>query len=331
MTRPLEPPAVSVIIAVYNGAGWVGGAVKSALSQTLPVEVIVVDDASTDETLSAVEAAGQGDPRLKVLRQPANAGPSAARNRALAEARALWIAPLDADDRMSPDRLERLHALAVQHGWDLVGDDLWRLSDWHRPDAARRHWRDTDIGVMELGFARFCRENLFTVCGSGRELGFLKPLMRRDFLVRHKLTYDPGMRLGEDFDLYARALLSGARFGLVDPQGYWAYETPGSLSKQHKAAVLEQVYRADKRLLANHPLTGEDRAALLAHMRLSLRKWVWVRMIEAVKARDPVTFAACWASPPHVWAELTTKLWAHFQAKSVRKPEGLEISNQGRM
>ncbi len=331
MNRPPEPPLVSVLIAVYNGAGHVGAAVESALAQSLPVEVIVVDDASSDGTTAVVEAAGKGDPRLRLLRQPVNAGPSAARNLALSQARAPWITPLDADDRMSPDRLAKLHALAVQRGWDMVGDDLWRLGDWQRPQAARRHWRDTEIGVMELDFTRFCRENLFTVCGPGRELGFLKPLMRRAFLDRHGLTYDPDMRLGEDFDLYARALLAGARFGLVDPQGYWAHDTPGSLSRRHRAVVLEQVYRADRRLLAAHRLTGEDREALLAHMRLSRRKWVWVRMIEAVQARNPVAFAACWWSPPHVWAELIANLWTHFRGKTVRKSESLEISDQRRM
>lgn len=95
-------PTVSVVIPCYNGAGFLGEALASVLAQTHPVlEVILVDDGSTDD--SAEIAAAFGSP-VRVLRQP-NRGESVARNRGVRESRGEWIAFLDADDAWLPERL----------------------------------------------------------------------------------------------------------------------------------------------------------------------------------------------------------------------------------
>jgi hypothetical protein len=62
----------------------------------------------------------------------------------------------------------------------------------------------------------------------GADLGFVKPFIRRAFLERHDIRYQPDMRLGEDYELYARALALGARFLLLPPQGYVSVDRPGS-------------------------------------------------------------------------------------------------------
>lgn len=299
---------VTVLIPCYRNADIIGDAVRSALGQTVEPQVIVIDDASGDGTADAARAAGEGSSRLIVMSAETNQGPGAARNLGLDRTGTPWVALLDSDDRMAPDRLEKLLAVAREGGWDFVADDILRVTDWERPEAGRRLWRDEPVGLVDLDLARFVRENIAHHTGRGRELGFVKPLMSTRFLNQHGLRYNPAMRLAEDYDLYARALLAGARFCVTDPLGYLAFDTPGSLSKAHRAEALEQVYRADRRLLGDPRLPESARRHVREHLRLSHEKWAWVRLIEAVKARNPVGVAGSFLAPPGIVASLFARL-----------------------
>jgi glycosyltransferase involved in cell wall biosynthesis len=98
---------VSVIIPTYNRSELLPRALDSVLNQTYKdLEVLVVDDASTDDT-SEVVAAYESDPRVRYLPQEENQGVSAARNKGLAEARGEFFAFLDSDDEWLPPKLER--------------------------------------------------------------------------------------------------------------------------------------------------------------------------------------------------------------------------------
>ncbi|MHB8974346.1 MAG: glycosyltransferase family 2 protein [Pirellulaceae bacterium] len=98
----MNAPTVSVVIPCYNRACFIAEAIQSALRQTHPpLEVIVVDDGSTDQSADVAAAFG---PPVRVISQ-INQGPSAARNRGIAEARGEWIAFLDSDDLWEPQKL----------------------------------------------------------------------------------------------------------------------------------------------------------------------------------------------------------------------------------
>jgi glycosyltransferase involved in cell wall biosynthesis len=100
-------PLVSVILPVYNGAAFLGLALESALSQTYRhLEIIAIDDGSTDGTPAILELFALRDSRIRVLTQ-ANGGVARARNRGIAEARGNFIAPLDADDLWEPTKIDR--------------------------------------------------------------------------------------------------------------------------------------------------------------------------------------------------------------------------------
>jgi glycosyltransferase involved in cell wall biosynthesis len=129
---------ISIVVPLYNKAPYVRRALDSITTQTLAdFEVIVVDDGSTDDGPSIV--AEYGDPRVRIVRQP-NAGPGAARNAGLAQARGEFIAFLDADDEWLPAylaesvrQLEELgedvsavSSLYIEHPSGLSKEKMWR-------------------------------------------------------------------------------------------------------------------------------------------------------------------------------------------------------------
>ena len=99
-------PIVSVVIPAYNREGTIGAALQGAMAQTLEdLEVVVVDDGSSDSTAAVVEACP--DPRVRLIRHPTNRGGNAARLTGIAASSAPFVAFLDSDDRWEPDKLER--------------------------------------------------------------------------------------------------------------------------------------------------------------------------------------------------------------------------------
>lgn len=116
-------PDVSFVIAAFNAEGSIARSVRSALDQReVSVEVIVVDDCSRDRTIDA--ALSVADTRVRVVALDRNRGPGGARNAGLAAGRGRWIAVLDADDAVHPDRLARLIARAASADAPIAVDNL---------------------------------------------------------------------------------------------------------------------------------------------------------------------------------------------------------------
>lgn len=114
LTLPRNPPperTIGVIVPCYRHGIFLDECIRSVKAQTLPpARIVVVDDGSDDvETVEALKRL-EGDPDVTVLHQAANAGPSAARNRALEELDTSYVLPIDADDQLLPDALERMLA-----------------------------------------------------------------------------------------------------------------------------------------------------------------------------------------------------------------------------
>ncbi len=123
---PAAAPRLSVIIPAWNAGATLRGALASVLDQRdVPLECIVVDDASTDNTATVATALARDDSRLVVIRSPANEGASGARNRALEAVRGEWIGFLDADDRLLPGGLAAmLHAADANEALAVVGQRI---------------------------------------------------------------------------------------------------------------------------------------------------------------------------------------------------------------
>ncbi|NPV54646.1 MAG: glycosyltransferase family 2 protein [Firmicutes bacterium] len=112
-----------MIIPTFNSSAYIAETLASVLSQTYAeIEVIVVDDASSDRTVDAVKAFA--DQRIKLVRHGRNRGPGAARNTGMAAAQGRWVAFVDSDDQMKADRVEKLVAAIADAGEGFfVADD----------------------------------------------------------------------------------------------------------------------------------------------------------------------------------------------------------------
>ena len=285
------PAQIAVIIAAYNASKTIARSVQSALAADYVAEVMVVDDASSDDTASVARSAGAGDDRLRVLRQETNQGPSAARNRAIEATQAPLIAILDADDFFLP---QRFASILDETQWDLCADNIVFVGDPGELAGfdLEANGLSPEPSSVTIDFQHFVQGNIsrrgmLSDLGAQRrvrgELGFLKPVVRRAFLEQHKLTYDEGCRLGEDFLLYTQALGLGARMKVVPSCGYVALVRPDSLSSQHRIEDLDALLKGSRHLLATLPLSNADAHILKEHAASIERK---VHLREVLQKRS---------------------------------------------
>lgn len=314
--------AVSVVVAAHDAVGTIGPAVASALAQTLPdLEVLVVDDASRDDTVAAARAAAGGDPRLRIVTLPENRGPAGARNAGIAASRGRYVAVLDADDGFEPTRLEMLLALVRRTGAEMACDDLLLVDG---DNGARLGPMFGQGGLPPvLDAAAFALADLPDPGAPRRGSGFLKPLVCRGFLARNGLAYPEAMRFAEDYAFALACLLAGARWRTVGAPLY-RYAVHGrSLTARHRAADLEALRDADVAALAG-PAAASDartREALALHLASTRRRAAWARFVEDYKAgalRDALR-AAC--ADRDAFRHVAAQCVAHLRARGLpRRP-----------
>ncbi|WP_380872517.1 glycosyl transferase [Sphingomonas sp. DBB INV C78] len=281
-------PLVSIIVPAFDAEPFIAATLASASAQTLrDIEIIVVDDVSHDRTPEIVAAAAVQDPRIRLIRQPRNGGPSVARNTGIAAATGTWIALLDADDRYEPDRLERMVACAERHDADLVSDNLLLVPE-ERPDDTRPMIPPAILdSERTLGIAEFVRRNIADPEAPDANYGFLKPLMRRAFLAEHAIRYDESVRFAEDFALYAHCLRAGARWWMM-PQPLYRY-----LVRKNGLTQVQTVHDLGKlRSVQRVMLDEASRAAdaglvrlIRQHMRVVDRCYHYRAFTDDLKAR----------------------------------------------
>ena len=112
--KPLETrPLVTAIIPAFNAEPWIEATLRSVAAQTWRVlEILIVDDGSTDRTAAIAQAFCAGEPRARLIRKP-NGGVASARNRGIAEAAGEWLAPIDADDLWHATYIEKMVEAAL--------------------------------------------------------------------------------------------------------------------------------------------------------------------------------------------------------------------------
>ncbi len=224
-----QPGLVSVVVPTYNRAHIVGRAIACALAQTYAdIEIVVVDDGSTDDTRAVVEAHG---PRVIYVRQP-NAGVSAARNFGMRNARGEFIAFLDSDDTWHPWKVEaQIKALKRHPQAGMVWTDMTAADEADSVIGAR-HLRvmyaaygkvdieqalpqvDTLEVVSESAPREFASApvrmgDLFSAILLGNLVHTSTVLFRRSLLERTGGFDESFPRTGEDYEFYVRLCSAG--------------------------------------------------------------------------------------------------------------------------
>ena len=185
-SRPIGPPDLSVVVIGYNDRANLPTAIRSVLDQTLRhLEVIVVDDASTDGSAEVAEGIAAEDPRVRVLRLPANSGGcSLPRNTGMDAARAPYVMFLDSDDRYDRHACKNLLLTAERTGADVVAGQVVRV---HVTKKKETRW------IKRL----YTRRAVYQGIRENPEMFFdplsTNKLYRRDFLDRHQIRFPEGV------------------------------------------------------------------------------------------------------------------------------------------
>jgi len=301
-------PDISVIIAAYNVEHYIARAIESAVTQDgVAVEVLVINDGSTDNTAAVVTQ--HNNPHVRLFGHTANRGPGAARNVGLAMAAAPWVAVLDGDDVFAPGRLARCLARAKAQEADVVVDNL-----------KTRHEEDGHTAPMFPPdyFARMETLDLKTFIDGNRSflggpaLGYLKPIFSTKFLREHKLRYDTELRIGEDYLLLAEALACGAKC-VVDPEAGYIYTVrAGSTSHRLALADVERIRRGDEIFLNRYELGRETARAQKRRTAALNDAFAFTNIVNALKGRDIGRGVKSALTRPaslrHLWRPLSARM-----------------------
>lgn len=222
-------PYVSVVVPAYNAANFIADAYRSVVDQTIDDwEIIFVNDGSQDNTLAVLQSFAAADKRVKVIELKSNFGPAHARNAAIAAAEGDWVAMLDADDRYSPDRLEVLTRAGEQSQADVVLDNQF-VVDPISKRVTLLAFGPTGADVAILKFGDFLRN---TQSSTLFDFGYLKPVIRRSWMVVNHIQYRHKLRLGEDLMLALESYACGARVILVPKPHYYYHAQYSSLNRR---------------------------------------------------------------------------------------------------
>lgn len=163
---------VSIVMPSYNCGQFIEESIHSVQAQTYQNwEIILVDDCSTDSTLSSVNALREKDSRIRYFRNKGNRGAAISRNRAIQEARGRWIAFLDSDDLWAPDKLEKQLRFMTENRYKFSYTCYTEINE-----------AGSDMGVLVSGPSKITKAGMFAFCWPGcltviydaKEIGLLQ-------------------------------------------------------------------------------------------------------------------------------------------------------------
>ena len=232
-------PLISVIIPVYNGEQYLKNCIESIEAQSYePLEVIVINDGSTDGTAEVCEKLAEAYENLSFVTTE-DVGVSASRNRGISMAKGEFLTFVDADDRIHPQMLQRLYDAIEQTGSDIAGCQftIWNTDrEWeiaansvpvNRPES--KSYQKQEYVEKQI------------LCGNSR---CWSKLYRRSLLnrVNSKQWFREGLTIGEDMLFLMDLLPEAGTITEIDFKGYGYYQNPqGAMNRSFRPEYMDQI------------------------------------------------------------------------------------------
>lgn len=259
----MDQPLVSLIIPVYNLADYLPHCLDSVREQTYQnLEVLLVDDGSTDRSLAICQEYARQDSRFKVISK-ANSGVSDSRNRALDQAVGKYIQFLDGDDWLAPSATETFVHAAESTGADLVISHFYRVADEHV--APRGH-----IKARRLLTRQEFAEEMMKAPANYYYGVLWNKLYRRSIIEAHYLRFDSQVNWGEDF-LFNLEYIEYVRLVSAVPEPIYFYRKRGNslvnsqTSLRRTIAMKIQTFDSYKELYQRLDLYDEQKAKIYGY------------------------------------------------------------------
>ena len=241
VTNPISAsmPLVSVIIPMYNSQRYIKSCVMSALNQTLKnIEVICVDDCSSDNTVSIVSEIAKEDNRVRLFRLPQNSGgASEPRNTGMRMSRGKYIAFLDSDDLYTPTAMQELSEIGEKWQADVIHTEQVYFPENQQIDIDE----NTKFSTFSKERTEFCKEPMLETDNlaervqmffQGKFFGWVHNKMyRRDFLMEKNLKFEP-LKTSEDIIFYFLVTCTAPRIVRVPNIIYIYRHNPNSITRK---------------------------------------------------------------------------------------------------
>lgn len=235
----------------FNAASWITETLRSVLSQTHEdIEVIVIDDGSIDGTPDVITSID--DPRIRLIRQ-INSGACVARNRGLSEARGAFIQYLDADDLLSPEKIDRQLARLKNEPVGTISTCSWvrfRNNNLSTAQFIVEHdWKDYEDPLDWL-----------IDCGIGRGTMPIHSWLIPREVAQKAGPWNERLRINQDGEYNARLVLAAGKIAFVpDAKAYYRSGMEGSISRGEGRDALESLMHATD-LISSYMLKRRDDA-----------------------------------------------------------------------
>ena len=280
-------PAISIVVPIYNSAAYLGATIASARAQTLDeVEIVCVDDGSSDDSAAVLADLASSDQRIRVIRLNTNYGASTARNAGIDAATGEFVFLMDSDDFVPPHALERLLAAARATSCELaIGQLLWikRAGDAPPPDAP---WPVGDVTMASIHESPYLQSIPGSHCCN---------LYRRALLEHNQIRYDTGLTYGEDQLFQAAAMVAAGNVAMIDEVVYVYHHYRGqSLTTKPPTLgnLLDDVefHRRIAHLFTAHGLQAAG-SRFLTRWTYSIREY-WLQIPDALTLGEALSFFA---------------------------------------